>query len=101
VANISEVDGRVYDVPTFRRLLVDGLFPQDETPVYTLSGDEWNAVEALADEKYRRWEWNVGASPPFGVRRRERFDEGEVDVRMSIEDGKVDRIQIHGDFLGT
>jgi len=101
VANIAEVGGRVYDVPTFRRLLIDGLFPQDATPVYTLSGDEWDAVEALADEKYRRWEWNVGASPPFDVRRRERFDEGEVDVRMSIEDGKIDRIQIYGDFLGT
>ena len=101
VANISEVGGRVYDVPTFRRLLVDGLFPQDETPVYTLRSDEWDAVEALADEKYRRWEWNVGASPPFDVRRRERFEEGEVDVRMGIEDGKIDRIQIYGDFLGT
>jgi lipoate-protein ligase A len=101
VANISEVGGRVYDVPTFRRLLVDGLFPQDETPVYTLSGDEWDAVEDLAERRYRRWAWNVGASPPFDVRRRERFDEGEVDVRLSIEDGKIDRIQIYGDFLGT
>jgi lipoate-protein ligase A len=101
VANIAEVGGRVYDVPTFRRLLIDGLFPQDATPVYTLSSDEWDAVEALANEKYRRWEWNVGASPPFDVRRRERFDEGEVDVRMSIEDGKIDHIQICGDFLGT
>ncbi len=101
VANISEVGGRVYDVATFRRLLVDGLFPQDETPVYTLRGDEWDAVEALADEKYRRWTWNVGASPPFDVRRRERFEEGEVDVRMGIEDGTIDRIQIYGDFLGT
>ncbi|WP_423824312.1 lipoate--protein ligase [Salinibacter ruber] len=101
VANISEVGGRVYDVPTFRRLLVDGLFPQDETPVYTLRSDEWDAVEDLAERRYRRWAWNVGASPPFDVRRRERFEEGEVDVRLSIEDGKIDRIQIYGDFLGT
>jgi lipoate-protein ligase A len=35
------------------------------------------------------------------VRRRERFEEGEVDVRLGIEDGKIDRIQIYGDFLGT
>jgi lipoate-protein ligase A len=101
VANIAEVGGRVYDVPTFRRLLVDGLFPQEETPVYRLGGSEWKAVEALAEKRYRRWEWTVGASPPFDIRRRDRFDEGEVDVRLTVEDGKIDRIQIYGDFLGT
>ncbi|MEF8817272.1 MAG: lipoate--protein ligase [Salinibacter sp.] len=101
VANIAEVGGRVYDVPTFRRRLIDGLFPQNDTPVYTLSRDEWDAVETLAETRYRRWEWTVGAAPSFDVRRRDRFDEGEVDVRMSIDDGKIDRIQIYGDFLGT
>lgn len=100
VTNIAEVGTHVYDMSTFRRLLVDGLFPQDETPVYTLSSDEWKGVDALADRRYRQWEWNVGASPAFDVRRRDRFSQGEVDVRMSIEDGKIDRIQIYGDFLG-
>ena len=101
VANIAEVGARVYDLHTFRRRLVEGLFPQDETPVYTLNGDEWEAVEARAEQRYRRWAWTVGASPPFDVRRRDRFDEGEVDVQMSIEDGNIHRIQIYGDFLGT
>jgi len=101
VANIAEVGSRVYDVPTFRRLLVEGLFPQGETPVYRLDGSEWEAVETLAEERYSRWDWNVGASPSFDIRRRDRFDEGEVDVRLTVEDGKIDRIGIYGDFLGT
>ena len=101
VANIAEVGGKVYDVPRFRRLLVEGLFPQDETPVYSLDSEEWDAVVDLAERRYRRWEWNVGAAPAFDVRRRKRFDVGEVDVRLSVEDGRISRIQIYGDFLGT
>ncbi len=101
VANIAEVGGQVYDVPTFRRLLVEGLFPQDETPVYSLDDEEWDAVVDLAERRYRRWAWTVGAAPAFDVRRRKRFEVGEVDVRLSIEDGRIDRIQIYGDFLGT
>ena len=101
VANIAEVGGQVYDVPTFRRLLVEGLFPQDEAPVYSLDSEEWDAVVDLAERRYRRWAWNVGAAPAFDVRRRKRFDVGEVDVRLNVEDGRIDRIQIYGDFLGT
>ncbi len=101
VANIAEVGGQVYDVPTFRRLLVEGLFPQDETPVYSLDDEEWDAVVDLAERRYRRWTWTVGAAPAFDVRRRKRFEVGEVDVRLRIEDGRIDRVQIYGDFLGT
>jgi lipoate-protein ligase A len=101
VANIAEVGDRVYDVSTFKKRLVEGIFRGEDVPTYQLSRDEWNDVRALAERRYERWAWNVGASPPFDVRRRKRFEDGEVDVRMTVEEGRIDRVQIYGDFLGT
>jgi len=101
VANIAEVGDRVYDVPTFKKRLVEGIFRGEDVPTYQLSRDEWNEVRTLAERRYERWEWNVGASPPFDVRRRKRFEDGEVDVRLTVEEGQIDHVQIYGDVLGT
>jgi lipoate-protein ligase A len=30
---------------------------------FDLSATQWEAVHRLADEKYRRWDWNIGRSP--------------------------------------
>ena len=31
--------------------------------LHELTPDQWQDVHRLADDRYRRWEWNIGRSP--------------------------------------
>jgi len=66
-----------------------------------LTADDLAAVQLLADNKYRTWEWNIGSSPAYGYRMTKRFPFGNVDVRLSVEDGVIREAHIFGDFFGV
>ncbi|WP_300719663.1 lipoate--protein ligase [uncultured Desulfovibrio sp.] len=59
------------------------------------------AAETLAARKYRSWDWNYGASPPFTLQRRERFPWGLVDWRLDVRGGVIRSCRICGDFFAT
>ena len=101
VANIVEYAEREVDVPAFRERLLRGIFRSGEVPIYRLSGRDWEGVRRLHAERYARWEWNAGASPPFSLRRSRRFAFGEVDVRLDVRKGTIEDVRIFGDFLGV
>ncbi len=101
VANISEFLAEPMDTQAFRERLLDGLRAEEEMPTYRLSPDEWRRVEELADSRYRSWDWNYGASPPFNVQRRRRFEGvGEIDLRLYVKKHVIEDAKIYGDFLG-
>ena len=56
---------------------------------------------ALADAKYRTWEWNWGASPAFGATKKRRFPYGTVEIALEAEHGRIARIAFTGDFFST
>lgn len=58
-------------------------------------------AEALADAKYRTWEWNYGASPSFTFHRKERFPWGSVDLRLEVRKGSITAARVHGDFFSA
>lgn len=101
VANIVEFLDEPIDVQEFRKMLLEGLFrDRDHFETYRLNEEEWKAVHALKDEKYGNWDWNFGRSPKFDIQRSKRFSVGEVDVRLNVQDGKINEIKIYGDFFG-
>ena len=101
VANISEFLDDAITVREFRQQLLEGLYEnRDEFEVYKLSDEEWQAVTALKEEKYADWEWNFGNSPKFNIQRTRRFSAGEIDLRLDVEDGRIENIKIYGDFFG-
>jgi lipoate-protein ligase A len=59
-----------------------------------------DAVRALREERYARWEWNYGDSPRFSLQRRRRFAPGIVDVRLDVSEGRIRACRIYGDFFG-
>ncbi len=69
------------------------LSPQDVPP------DVARAAEALADGKYRSWDWNYGASPEFTERRRQRFAWGGVECCFTVRGGVIQACRIYGDFF--
>lgn len=57
-------------------------------------------AERLADERYRRREWNFGSPYPYDFRNRARFEGGTVEVSLRIENDRISEARFTGDFFG-
>ena len=67
---------------------------------YELTHDDIAAARALADEKYSRWDWNFGKSPPYNWENSGRYPFGSVDVRLNVSAGVIEDASFFGDFFG-
>jgi len=103
VANIAEFLAEPMTMEQFRQSLLKSIFADEpEIPEYKLSEQQWAEVRALADERYRSWDWNYGRSPAFNVKQKKRVEgAGTYDVRLNVEGGIVKEAAIYGDFFGT
>lgn len=100
VANIAEYLKEPMDITTFRSRLLQDLFDSDgEIEQYHLNSVDWQAVHALADERYRNWEWNYGRSPNFKVQKTHLFSFGELTVNIEVEGGLIKEIRFNPDSL--
>ena len=59
--------------------------------IYYFSNEDNSLISALADEKYRSWEWNFGYSPAF--RFSNSVDGSSVTAR--IKNGCIEQLEIH------
>jgi lipoate-protein ligase A len=82
----------------FRDRLLSAL-ARDGLTNAALEERELAQIRALAEEKYRSWEWTCGNSPPFGKRNRAHYAGGKLEVRLDIGEGRISGISFGGDFL--
>ena len=74
-------------------LAEDGILPT------SLSPEELAQVRALKEEKYDTWQWNFGRSPKFQTCCRQRFTGGLLELHLTVAQGRIEQLQILGDFL--
>ena len=102
VTNIREHLKEDMDIKQFKRTLLRYIFEGEEPiPEYRLTADDWSRVEAIANKRYRNWDWVYGKSPKFNVRHKHRFPSGTVDVRLAVNRGIIEEAKIFGDFFGV
>ncbi len=65
----------------------------------TLTAEQERAANALADAKYRTWEWNYGKSPEYTERRRKRFAWGSLECLLNVKSGAIQQCKFYGDFF--
>lgn len=73
-------------------------FPGEPTP---LSAKQLEEIGALADAKYRSWDWNFGSSKQYSAEKKRRFPYGSVCICYTLEGGIIKDIDISGDFFGV
>ena len=78
-----------------RELTADGAVTQ------TLTEEELTEVRALAEEKYRSWDWTYGRSPDYEMKNRRRFPGGTLEVRLNTHGGCIREIAFYGDYMAT
>jgi lipoate-protein ligase A len=65
--------------------------------------EEWSGkAEALANEKYRLWEWNWGTPFQCQWENNGRFPgAGGVELKVQLVNGLISDVRITGDFFGS
>lgn len=86
-------------VSEFINGLLDHVSSSGDVTEYTLTESDIASINALADSKYRTWEWNYGYSPKYSFRKESYISCGTVEVNLDIEEGIITRAKIYGDFF--
>ncbi|MDN4606770.1 lipoate--protein ligase [Sporosarcina highlanderae] len=102
VANISEFIEEPMTIEEFRLSILNSIFEGEENIQYMeLTEQDWENIHALSAERYGNWNWNYGKSPKFNVHFTRRFPVGGIDVRLQVENGNIQDVNIYGDFFGV
>jgi len=67
---------------------------------YNLTATDKAGVKALADQYFNNWDWIYGNDPAYSLTRRQHFPAGTVEFDLDVDQGKIQAVQIHGDFFG-
>jgi lipoate-protein ligase A len=99
VANIRDFLPEGMPIDKFKNRLLIAL-TADQFAYERLISREIDEVDRLSETKYRTWNWNYGASPPYSAtRKRARFDGGTLEAYIAVEHGLIGSISFRGDFM--
>jgi len=95
VTNICEHLHRPMGMDAFRTEMVGGLSGVfGELIEYRLTDQDWEAVDLLAQKKYKSWDWTYGRSPEFVVKHKVKHDAGDVDAHFTVRNGIIKEIEL-------
>jgi len=67
---------------------------------YCFSPQDNAAIDRLVEEQFANWEWNFGHSPDCDIRHSKKFACGLVETALRLENGKIAKLVVLGDFFG-
>ncbi len=93
VLNLSEALGGRVSLEEFRRLLANRALRGRTCSRFSLTADDWVAIDKLAREKYGSWEWNYGDSPPCSFSVKAYWNGcGTVEARVLLREGRIETV---------
>ncbi len=97
VTNVSEYLKYNMTIAEFKNGLAQRL--KKDCDVKEFSADEICKIQKLVDEKYSRYEWNIGNSPKGKNTFTAKFPFGIISINFDTEKGLVKAPKIFGDFF--
>lgn len=88
-------------IEEFKEILLKYMQEEQTGPDIILTPEQIAEVEKIRDERYARWEWNFGESPECEIMKEQRFAGGKLELHFNIREGRIQHLQIYGDFFGT
>ena len=109
VTNLKEYLPQFPDILAFGKAVQETLeghlaqlgFEDSGSGEIRLSSAQRASIDAMAQSKFRRWEWIYGHSPSASFRNRRKFACGTVEVQFSLKRGVLESVEIGGDFMGN
>jgi len=71
-----------------------------DAKTYQLTAADQAGIKQQADQYFNNWDWIYGNDPAYSLTRRQHFTAGTVEFDLDVAGGKIQAIQIHGDFFG-
>jgi lipoate-protein ligase A len=68
--------------------------------IYELTADDIEAIQKLSAEKYQTWDWIFGYSPRYRYTSTLETENGEIQVSLLVEKGKITEATFSGDISG-
>lgn len=99
VTNIAPHLDKEVSIADFSRCLKEHMFKTKGLTEGALGPDDLAAVEKLADQRYRNWDWNYGKSPAYNIRNEACFAGGILTLLLQVEKGRITDIHFQGDFF--
>ena len=99
VTNLRDYLPQFPDIKAFQAALQELL--SDGDPQVPLTAQQLAAVDKMADEKFRRWEWNIGHSPAATFQSSAKFPCGTVTAHFTLKKGVFSELAFSGDFIGA
>ena len=97
VTNICDLLPQPMTMDQLQQMILRRLFGETIT-TYDLTAADWAKIEQMRAERYELWEWNIGRSPKFTVRKSRRFPAGQAAIQLEVEKGHVQHVEIDADF---
>ncbi len=67
---------------------------------YTMTGQDWDAVEVIRGQRYAAWEWNYGQSPDYIIKKgRHLRGLGNIRMSMQVKNGRIRAFALDGGLL--
>ncbi len=95
VGNIADFLEHPVEISVFKARLEQFLIGYYHiNKILDLSGEEQKAIEKLVQEKYRKWEWNMGYSPKYAIAGERDTEYGKFQVDLHVREGKITDIAL-------
>ncbi len=101
ITNISSHLPTPMDVTEFLEALMLRVSGKENMEGMKFTQAERDAIEGVAETRYRLWDWNFGYSPAYNFKRSTRTPGGLLDVHMDVEKGHIKQIRLFGDYFGV
>lgn len=96
--NIQTFLNEQWPIAFFRQKLLAEIL-SDAYQLYALTSADQVAIEQLAQEKFRSWEWTFGKNPPFSMIKAQKFPAGYLEIALNIQKGRIQNCAFRGDFF--
>lgn len=102
VTNISSHMQAALSVEDFYQKIIEFMTTQyEDVRFYEYTDADIVAIELLATEKYKTWEWNFGYSPKYTFKKSSKSPGGFIEVYLMVEKGHIEQARIYGDFFNA
>ncbi len=94
VTNITGYLRQPMETTAFREEIAGGMAAVfGDLVEYDLTTSDWEAVDLLAQTKYKSWDWNYGRTPEFAVHYDIRLESGKVGATLMVKNGIIETFE--------
>ncbi|MGI5921106.1 MAG: lipoate--protein ligase [Syntrophomonadaceae bacterium] len=103
----NSVQSRVVNLAALQEsITIQSMMDNMKESFKELYGGDLSVIELVANEeiaclhdRYSSWEWRYGETPEFDVTFKKRFIWGEIDMGLSVEEGKITDAVVYSDAM--